>query len=641
MMASRLERALEHHQEGRLSEAESLYREVLRDQPRNPDALHLLGVLRFQLGQPTEALASIEAAIRLNARVAPFHNNLGIILGKLGQPERAAACFRKALALDPGYAEAHNNLGHLLHGDSRLDEAIACYREALRLNPRYAEAHNNLGNALMEAGQPEEAAGHLRQALEIRPRWAEARNNLGNAYLKLALLEEAVASYREALALDPGCLAAHSALLHCLDCDPAATPEAVFGEHRRWAQRHALPLAACILPHPNEPEPERPLRIGYLSPDFRSHSVASFFEPVLAAHDRSRLEVYCYSKTARPDGVTRRLASLADRWRDICRLADQSAADLIRQDRIDILVDLAGHTAGHGLGVMARKPAPVQATWLGYPNTTGLEAIDYRITDAAADPPGATEHLHSEELVRLPRCFLCYQPPEDAPEVGEAPARGNGFVTFGSFNSLLKVTSQVLTAWAAILRRAPGSRLLLKSHPLAHARARERVLGTLAAGGAGPERVDLVGAAPGRAEHLALYGRLDLALDTFPYHGTTTTCEALWMGVPVVVVEGRTHAARVGVSLLSTLGLSDWVADSCEGYVELAARHASNLDALKGLRRSLRERMQKSALMDARGFTAQLEAAYRQMWRRWCAGAPQVNSHPGIADTSRGGPAVP
>jgi len=409
-----------------------------------------------------EALAAIEAAIRLNARVAPFHNNLGIILGKLGQAERAAASFRKALALDPGYAEAHNNLGDLLQGESRLNEAMACYREALRLNPRYAEAHNNLGNALMEAGRPEEAVLHLQQALEIRPRWAEARNNLGNAYLKLAFLEEAIASYREALALDPGCRAAHSALLHCLNCDPSVTPEAVAAEHRRWAQRHAQPLAGAIAPHSNTPEPERRLRLGYLSPDFRSHSVASFFEPVLAAHDRSSLEVYCYSKTTRPDALTRRLAGLADHWRDICRLSDQAAAELIRQDHIDILVDLAGHTAGHGLAVMARKPAPVQVTWLGYPNTTGLETIDYRITDAAADPPGATEHLHSEELVRLPQCFLCYQSPEDAPGVGELPTRRNGFVTFGSFNSLLKVTQQVLGAWAAILQAVPGSRLVLK-----------------------------------------------------------------------------------------------------------------------------------------------------------------------------------
>jgi len=621
-MASLLERALEHHQRGRLGEAESIYREVLQRQPCNPDALHLLGVLRFQLGQPVEALAAIEAAIRLNARVAPFHNNLGIILGKLGQAERAAASFRKALALDPGYAEAHNNLGDLLQGESRLNEAMACYREALRLNPRYAEAHNNLGNALMEAGRPEEAVRHLRHALEIRPRWAEARNNLGNAYLKLAFLEEAVASYREALAFDPGCLAAHSALLHCLNCDPTARPEAVFAEHRRWAERHALPLAGAMAPHLNEPEPERRLRIGYLSPDFRSHSVASFFEPVLAAHDRSKFKIHCYSKTVQPDAVTRRLAGLADQWRDIWRLSEDSAAGLIREDRIDILVDLAGHTAGHGLAVMARKPAPVQVTWLGYPNTTGLETIDYRITDAMADPPGATEHLHSEELVRLPRSFLCYQPPEDAPEVGELPARRNRFVTFGSFSSLLKVTPQVLAAWATILQAAPGSRLVLKSHPLAHARARERVLGALAAGGVGPERVDLLGAAPGRTEHLALYGGLDVALDTFPYHGTTTTCEALWMGVPVVVLEGKTHAARVGSSVLATVGLRDWVAASWEEYVELAARRARNLDELEALRRSLRERMRSSALMDASGFAARLEAAYRQMWRRWCAAGP-------------------
>ena len=617
MTANRLERALEHHRAGRLEEAEALYRQVLAEDPGNADALHLAGVLAFQTGRPAEGLARIEAAIRIHPRVAPYHNNLGIILTRLGQPEQARECFQRALALDPGYAEAHNNLGDVLHGQGQLEQAAASYREALRLKPDYAEAHNNLGNALMEAGRPEEALEHLGRALELRPGWAEAHNNRGNACLKLAWLEEAMACYRRALELDPDCRAAHSALLYCLNCDPACEPEAVFAEHRRWGARYAAHSAGP--PYGNEPRPERRLRLGYLSPDFRAHSVAWFFEPVLAAHDRGDFEVLCYSKTVRPDAVTERLRRLADGWRDISRLSDEAAAQLVRADGVDILVDLAGHTAGNGLPVMARRPAPVQVTWLGYPNTTGLDAIDYRITDAVADPPGLTGGWHSEELVRLPGCFLCYQPPPGAPEPGALPARKNGYVTFGSFNSLLKVTRPALAAWAALLRAVPGSRLVLKSRPLAHRAARERVMAVLAAEGIGAERVELLGHAAESAEHLACYQRLDVALDTFPYHGTTTTCEALWMGVPVVVLEGRAHAARVGVSLLNSLGLSDWAVRSWEEYQALAARRAEDLDGLARLRTGLRARMRASPLLDARAFTRNLEDAYRRMWRRWCA----------------------
>lgn len=617
-MANRLERALEHHRAGRLDEAEALYREALEEDPRNPDALHLAGVAAFQRGRPAEALARIEAAIRIQGRVAPYHNNLGIILKRLGQTGQARECFERALALDPGYAEAHNNLGDVLQAEGRLEEAAARYREALRIKPDYAEAHNNLGNALMETDRPEEALEHLGRALELRPGWAEAHNNRGNAYLKLAFLEEALACYRRALELDPECVAAHSALLYALNCDPECEPATALAEHRRWGARYAAHGAGP--PHGNDPQPERRLRLGYLSPDFRSHSVAWFFEPALAAHDRARFEVVCYSKTARADAVTGRLRRLADGWRDIGRLSDEAAAQRIRADGVDILVDLAGHTAGNGLAVMARRPAPVQATWLGYPNTTGLAAIDYRITDAVADPPGVTDGWHSEELVRLPGVFLCYQPPEGAPEPGELPARRNGYVTYGSFSSLLKVTRPALAAWAAILRAAPGSRLVLKSRPLGRRAARERVLAALAAEGIGAERVELLGHAASCAEHLACYRRIDIALDTFPYHGTTTTCEALWMGVPVVVLEGRTHAARVGVSLLNALGLNDWVARSWEGYQALAARRAEDPDELARLRAGLRARMRRSPLMDARAFTRELEEAYRRMWRRWCEG---------------------
>lgn len=618
-MSNLLSQALEHHRAGRLREAEALYREVLRGQSDHPDALHLLGVLAFQCGRQFEALATLVKAIRINPSVAPFHNNLGIVLNRLGRREEALGAFRKALELDPDFAEARNNLGDALHRQGRLEEAMACYREALRLNPDYADAHNNLGNALMETDRPEEALAHLQRALRLRPRWAEGYNNLGNAFLKLAFLDEAVASYRAALGIDPDCPGAHSALLFCLNADPGSEPEAVFAEHRRWAERHAAPLEAAEGLRPNDPHPERRLRLGYVSPDFRTHSVACFFEPVLASHNREAFEVYCYSKVIRADAVTARIGKLADGWRDIRSLNDEEAAGLVRFDQIDILVDLAGHTSGHALPLFALKPAPVQVTWLGYPNTTGLDAIDYRLTDAWADPPGQTEQLHSEQLVRLPGCFLSYQPPEDAPAVTALPALETGGVTFGSFNNLLKVTSQVLAAWAEILRRLPGSRLLLKSRRLEHPAARQRILEKFGAAGIDEERIKLLGYLEGRGQHLELYNHIDVALDTFPYHGTTTTCEALWMGVPVVVLAGRTHASRVGVSLLNRAGLGDWIADSAEGYVELAVRRASDREGLAKLRQTLRDRLRRSPLLDTGAFTTSLEEAYRQMWRRWCA----------------------
>jgi protein O-GlcNAc transferase len=369
----------------------------------------------------------------------------------------------------------------------------------------------------------------------------------------------------------------------------------------------------------NDPDPQRALRVGYVSADFRRHSVAYFLRGLVASHDRRRVRVYCYSNVERADTVTAEFQSLADEWRPVTGLPDAAVAEQVRADRIDILVDLGGHTGGNRLLVFARKPAPVQVTWLGYPNTTGLPAIDYRLTDDIADPPGEADALHTEKLVRLPGGFLCYRPGAEAAGTPAAPRDASaGPVTFGSFNTLSKVTAEVIRVWSAILGRIPGSRLLLKSEGLDEQGTRARVSGAFAAHGIAPDRIGLLPWIEGYGEHMALYSRVDVALDPFPYNGTTTTCEALWMGVPVIALRGNRHAARVGASVLYHAGLPQWIAEDEAGYIALAVAGAADPQALRASRPANAERARASALTDQVRFTHDLEGAYRGMWVAYC-----------------------
>jgi predicted O-linked N-acetylglucosamine transferase (SPINDLY family) len=602
------------HQE-RFAEAEALCRENLVYRPGDPEALSHLGITLQMQQRHAEAIDSYRQALAAHPDFAQAHQNLATCLIHQHRLEEAVECCRTALCFDPRYAEAHNTLGHALATMGRLDEAIACYRQALALKPVYAEALNNLAAALLELGHLGQAISACHEALAADPRFYRAFSDLGMALYKEGYLEDAVAALRQALALRPGYASAHSNLLFCLNYDEIWQPEAVLKEHRAWAAIHA---PACPAP----PRPGRALRrIGYLSPDFREHPVGVFIEPVVRAHDRTAFEVHLFSNVGRPDAATRRFQAMADGWHDIRGLSDEEAAELIRREEIDILVDLAGHSAENRLPLFARRPAPVQVTYCGYPNTTGMEAIQYRLTDEWADPPGLTEHLHTEKLVRLPHGFLCYVPPASAPEVGPLPARTAGHVTFGSFNALPKVRPATVAAWAEVLRQVPGSRLILKAAGLTDPEPRGRILELFARHGIEEFRLELAAAVPSHARHLGLYNRIDLALDTFPYHGTTTTCEALWMGVPVVVLAGATHVARVGVSLLGRVGLADLIADSAAAYVERACALAGDLDRLGELRAGLRRGMAESSLTDAARFTRDLEDAYRRMWEERNAGS--------------------
>ena len=606
--------------QGRLADAAAAYRKALAIEPDNVESLNNLGNALRGLGDLPAAVETFHKALALAPDFVAAHSNLGGALNDQGRPDEAFDAYRAALALAPDDAAVHNNLGTTLIYQGKADEAEAAFRQALALAPDFADAHNNLGNALRDKSQWQDAVIAYRAALALAPDFAAAHNNLGGALKDQGRLAEAIAAYRASIAHKPDFAAAHSNLVFSMNYDAAATQQTIFAESRAWHESHAAALGRRAPGHANARDPERRLRVGYVSPDFREHSVAYFLEPLIAAHDRAAFEVFCYAQVARPDQRTERFRGLADTWRSTVGMTDADLATAVREDRIDILVDLAGHTGGNRLLAFARRPAPVQLSWLGYPNTTGTEAIDARLTDAIADPPGPSDALHSETLVRLPNGFLCYAPTADAPAIGAPPARSTGHVTFGSFNALAKITPAVVAAWARILLGVPGSRLVIKSGPLADAATRARYLEMLAAAGVDAGRVDLRAWIDARSGHLGAYANIDIGLDPFPYNGTTTTCEALWMGVPVVTLAGDRHAGRVGASLLTRIGLAELVADTTDGYVETAVHFAGDLDGLPARRLALRDRMMSSPLCDAAGFARDVEAAYRAMWRRWCAG---------------------
>ncbi len=569
-------------------------------------------------GQVRDGAAHFEQAIALDDEYTDAYNNLGNALSVLGQMGKAIGCYRRALELQPDNAMVHNNLGNTLARIGQAEEAVAHYRSALALRPDNAQMHNNLGNTLATLGRAREAIVHYERAIAIRSDYAEVHGNLANALAACGRANEAFERFEQALALTPDNDATYSNLLLVLNGSTRFDEAAVFAAHRRYAERFETLLMASRPKHANDRTPDRPLRIGYVSSDLRMHSVAWFIEPVLANHDRERFEVYAYHGHEVEDEVSGRLRSHVTQWRRLVGLSDEEVASGIQEDRIDILVDLNGHTAMNRLLVFARKPAPVQVTWLGYPNTTGLAAMDYRLTDRFADPEGMTERYHTETLLRLPESFSCYRPPDAAPEVGTLPGGERGAVTFGSFNNRSKIGPEVIALWARVLHGVPGSRLMLKGKGYDDESVQEALLEAFRAHGIGEERLRLFGGYDTHAEHLRRYHEIDIALDPFPYNGTTTTCDALWMGVPVVTLAGTTHVARVGVSLLNHLGLTEWIANSAREYVEIAARWATDVQRLAPLRRELRVRMASSPLTDALTFTRHLESAYRSMWQHWC-----------------------
>lgn len=613
------------HGQGRLDEAIASYRRALELKPDYAEAYNNLGNALSDQGKPDEAIACYGRAVDLKPDSAEAHYNLGNALNGRGRFDQAMARYRRALELRPDYSDALVNLGNALNDQGKPDEAIDCYRSALELKPKDPNAHNNLGIALANQGNLDEAIARYRRALELEPRLAGAYINLGNALKDQGRLDEAIACYRRVLELRPADAKAHGNLVYTLGFLPEQDPQSTFSELQRWNREHAQPLAKDIQPHSNDRAPDRPLRIGYVSPDFRSHPVGRFLLPLLETHDPEGFEIIGYSSVRLPDPITDRCRTHARRWHDVVGLSDEELAHKIRQDRVDILVDLTMHMTDNRLLVFARKPAPVQVTYLAYCGTTGLDTIDYRLTDPYLDPPGQDESFYSEQSVRLPETYWCYRPMAETPEPGALPALESGAVTFGCLNNFCKVTAPTLLAWSQVLQALPSARLVLHAKGGGH---RDRVRDFLARHHVSSDRLTFVDAVP-MAQYLQTWQRIDVALDPYPYNGGTTTCDALWMGVPVVSLAGRTAVGRAGLSVLSNVGLPELVARDREEYVAVALRLARDLPRLSELRATLRARMQASPLMDAPRFARNVEAAYRAMWHRWCGQLPLVPGRTG------------
>lgn len=639
-------------QQGDLNEAERLVRHALDFSPDEANFYNTLGTILRRQGNIDQAQACFEQCLHLAPKDADAAYNLANLLQDRGELQHAGRLYRQVLGWQPHHLSAQLNLAYLLRqqGDlceaescfreglskkemappfllglglvlsdqQRPEEAEQCFRQLLLIQPQNADACFYLGNLLYARGLVSEAEANHRQCIKLKPDYPQAWNNLANDLRDQGRLDEARDTYRKALQLKPDYMRAHSNLLYAQLCDMEDS-KAVYEEHLKWDKAHA----ACLTPSPqNEKydyDPDRKLRIGYVSPDFKEHSVAYFIEPILAAYDHHCFEVYCFSDVGRADPVTERLKCYTDQWLDISTHSDDVVADMIRQERIDILVDLAGHTSRHRLLVFARKPAPIQMTYLGYPATSGMKVMDYRLSDELTDPVG-NDDLYSEQLLRLPKSFLCYAPPAIVPDVSPLPCLTNGFVSFGSFNHLSKVTNTVISVWSQILLRLPGSRMVLKHISLQDPSNRERYLRLFESCGVSRERITLLSWSDSVRDHLMCYADVDIALDTFPYNGTTTTCEALWMGVPVVTVAGQEHVSRVGLSLLKNAGLENLVADDVDIYIDRAIELAAGSKQLAALRTSLRRRIRNSVVCDQQAMAIALGQAYRNIWRLYCAG---------------------
>ena len=609
--------------EGNVHEAIECCEKAIQSSPDFVEPYYLMGNLFLDQGMLDQAITCYQNTVRLNPGMAEAYCNMGNALQAQSRYDEAIACYEKSTRLNPDLAEVLSNMGSALKELGRIGEAAACYEKAVKLKPDYAEAFNNMGNLFESLGKLDEAAANYRKAADLKPDFAEACSNMGNVFKAQGNITGAITCYKKAIVLNPDYDRAHSNLLFAMHYEPSIGPDAIFSESLAWRRRHGAPgvngFGANSFDH-NSRSTSKRLRIGYVSPDFRVHSVSYFFLPLLIAHDRNEVEVFCYAEVKRPDHMTDRIRELSDYWRTTVGLGDDAVAQQIFQDRIDILVDLAGHTANNRLRVFARKPAPVQVTWLGYPGTTGLPVMDYRLTDEIADPEGDGDEYYSETLVRLKDGFLCYLPPDGASGVSSLPVLKSGGITFGSFNNLPKVNERVIEVWSQILLQVSGSSLLLKSKSLADKSTKRRYMDLFIKNGVTSDQIKMLPKTSSISEHLDFYNRVDIGLDPFPYNGTTTTCEALWMGVPVVTLRGDRHSARVGSSILTRVGLEELITVNEEEYVSRAVGLAGVPDRLKKLKAGMRQRMMESPLCDSKAFARAVEGVYRRIWKSFCEG---------------------
>ena len=634
---------------GQHDEAIRCYGLSLAVDPAFTDALYNLGNLYRKQGRETDAIEQYRACLLADPNHANAQYNLGTTCAGLGQFGDAEACFRDVLRMEPKSKECTLRLGDLLLRTGRIDAGVTLFREyaqdhpedprglynlglalanannpteaielqyrALRLRPDYPEAHNALALALELLGRKDDALYHYEQAVTARPDFADAWSNFAVNLSEQGRCDDAITCLRRSLHFRPDAPAIHSNLLLLLNYSSSVSAVQLRAEHEDWGRRFTTPVQPRPSPHPPL-DPDRRLRIGYLSADFRQHTIAEFIGALFRHHDRANVEVFAYSNVLHDDDTTARLRALADHWRSIRALSDGQTAELIRGDAIDILIDLAGHTAGNRLIVFAHRPAAIQVALFGYPNTTGLEAMDLRITDAISDPPGVTESQHVEKCLRLPEVPWVYVPPTDAPDVSPLPASSQKGFTFGCLNNSAKVSDRCLESWGKLIQSLPGSRLVLLAGQSQS--AQRRLSERFVKAGILRDRFQLVARLP-RRQYFEAYHGIDIALDPFPYNGGVTTGDALWMGVPVLTVAGSSYLSRQGAMAMLALGLPEFVAEEPDALIPLAQMWMNRRPELAQLRHSLRERLLASPLADAPRYVRNLEASLRAEWAKGCS----------------------
>ena len=600
---------------GNLIDAKRLCKAILDVKPDHLDALHLLSVVEYQHGNYENALHFVDKALVIKADYAEALNTRGITLSAFHRTEEAVETYNRALAVKPDFAEAYNNRGKVLTDLKRPQDALASFEKAIWLRPDFAIAYYNQGIALLDLLRPSDALASFERAIALKAEFPQAENNRGIALLKLGRPELAVASYEKALAIEPN-PTIHSGLIFALNFLSSTNMARQQAERRRWDALYAQQFSSSIKPHKNDCNPDRRLRIGYVSSHFRYQASTYAFGGVLLNHDPTCFEVVCYSDTRDEDEVTTRLRARSDKWYRTVGLSDDQFADLVRSDGIDILVDCVGHMAGHRLLVFARKPAPIQVTAWGEPTGTGLKTMDYLLADPVLVPASMRAQF-VETVFDIPN-FLSYWTPDPLPEPVVLPAIANGYVTFGSFNRMDKIQEPVLRSWAAMLRVLANARLVIKGDRwLADTTQGADLLAIFGDEGISPERVTLLEPSD-RASHFAAYQKIDIALDPFPHGGGMTTLDALWMGVPVVTWAGGTISSRLAAASLTKIGLTDFIASDLDTYVSTAVAKAADVNALARLRGSLRHRLASSEIGDPIRYTRAVETAYRQMWKQWC-----------------------
>ena len=591
---------------------------ILSKNPNHPDALHLLGLITGESGQLDKALSFIQKAINIYDRDSSYHSNLAVFLARSGALDLAIQAYQKALELSPDNPGILNNLGMAFYYKKEFQKSLECFQYVLTLKPDYIEARIHLSmvyEALNYIDDAIDCCNYVIDHSKVSSQLSMAFNQLGNSYLKKAMLSKAIVAYKKALENDYGHQQIWSNYLLVLNYDPKQNIEKIFNEHKKWG-KYIETIVSKKTFHLNMPDKTRPIRIGYISPDFKMHPVSFFIESVLMYHDEKKFDVYCYSDVQKTDNITQRFSNYKNNWQKISGYANKAVIKIIESDGIDILVDLSGHTAKNRLGIFAEKPAPIQISYLGYANTTGLNSMDYRLTDYYTDPKG-TEQFYTEKLVRIDPCFCCYKPPEIPIYESELPYLKNGYITFGAFHNLAKVAEHTLLLWVKLMHTIPNSHLILQSVTLSDTKSIIKYSKWFLSKGIKSHRIKFFGY-QSFEDYLKRHHDVDILLDTFPWSGHTVSCHGLWMGVPIMTMEGDRHAGRMVGSILKTIGLGEWIAKTKYDYIQKLIYWSKEKKLLAQLRQQIRPKMVNSNLCNGLLFTQNLEIIYQKMWRKWC-----------------------